>query len=180
MSAAWRQMVFYALIFSYTPRKSRDFVSEKLHGQTRLEGCIVKRFGSFWIRQDSHFSGKPKIPLKKSRVRHNPLWFALSCLGTSQGAVYREPDPPLSPISDQQGNAVIGKNFGIRLRGPWWDCSLGANTSQRMYIMQKLSQQSLIFPFFLLSPLPCWALKDIASQVSGGEKLKHECVGQLV
>lgn len=78
LSAARRQMVFYALIFLYTPRKTRDFVSEKLHGQTHLKECIAKRFGSLWISQASHFSGKLNNSLKElcqmqSSLIHCPL-----------------------------------------------------------------------------------------------------------
>lgn len=119
LSAAWRQMVFYALIFFYTPRKSRDFVSEKLRGQTRLEGRIAKRFGSLWVRQDSHFSGKLNIPLKNSCVRHNPLWYVLSCLGTSQGTAQGawSSSLPHQWPSDTLVGTVIGKPHWKQAQG---------------------------------------------------------------
>lgn len=168
-------MAFYALIFLYTPRKSRDFVSEKLHDQTRLGGRIAKRFGSLWIRQDSHFSGKLNIPLKKSCVRHNPLWYALSCLGTSQGAVYREPDPPLSP-SDQQDGVGIGKTCWNQAQTSLMGLLFRRKYSSRDAYYEKTWPAASHFPFFLLSLFLCWALKDIGNQICRGEQLKHKSV----
>lgn len=116
------------------------------------------------------------MPLKKSCVRHNPLWYALSCLGTSQGAVHREPDPPLSPISDQQGNVVIGMTHWNQAQRSLMGLLLRSKYYSRDAYYAKTWPAASNFPIFLLSPFPCWALKDIGSQVSRGEKLKHRSV----
>lgn len=94
LSAAGIQMFFYALIFLYTPRKSRDFVSERLHGQTHLKERIAKRFGSLWIRQASHFSGKLSNSFKRA-VSDTILFDTLCPLleshkGLCRETVYRE------------------------------------------------------------------------------------------
>lgn len=89
LSAAGRQMFFYALIFLYTPRKSRDFVSERLRGQTLLKEHIAKRFGSLWIRQASHFSGKLSNSFKRA-VSDTILFDTLCPLLESRKGLCRE------------------------------------------------------------------------------------------
>lgn len=181
LSAAWRQMVFHALIFSYTLRKSRDFVSEKLHGQTPLEGRVSKLFGSLRIRQDSHFSGKLNISLKKSCVRHNPLWCTLSCLGTSQGTVYRGPDRPLSLISDHQGKVGIGKTHWNQAQRSLMGLIFRSKYYSRDVYYKKTWPAASNFPFFFpVSSSLLGSRRHWKSSIQRWKAKAQECVGQLV
>lgn len=115
LSAARRQMVFYALIFLYTPRKSRDFVSEKLHGQTHLKERIAKRFGSLWIRQASHFSGKLNNSLKELCQIQSSLIHSVPCWHLTRDCIQRAPGSPLSHQWQSGLRLLLGRQGGIGL-----------------------------------------------------------------
>lgn len=116
LSAARWQMVFYALIFLYTPRKSRDFVSEKLHGQTHLKECIAKQFRSLWIRQASHFSGKLNNSLKELCQIQSSLIHSIPCWHLTRDCIQRVPDSSLSHQWQSGVTLLLGWHRGIRLR----------------------------------------------------------------
>jgi len=174
LSAARRQMVFYALIFLYTPRKSRDFVSEKLHGQTHLKERIAKRFGSLWIRQASHFSGKLNNSFKElcqiqSSLIHCPLLASRKGLYTESIGF-----SSLSHTHDSRG--LLGRHRGIGLRvSDGTDLWVQAMAFSKCYSKDAYYTTLTAASDFPLSPLPCCDLKEIGNQVSRGEKLKYKC-----
>lgn len=180
LSAARRQMVFYALIFLYTPRKSRDFVSEKLHGQTHLKERIAKRFGSLWIRQASHFSGKLNNSLKELCQTQSSLIHSVPCWRLTRDCIQRAPGSPLSHQWQSGVRLLLGRHRDIGLSvSEGTDLSVQVMALSKYYSRDAYSTTALTvtsnFPLFLLSPLPCCDLKEIGNQVSRSENLKHEC-----
>lgn len=158
-------MVFYALIFLYTPRKSKDFNSEKIHGQIHLKNHIAKCFGSRWIRQASHFGGKLNNSLKDLRqiqsllVHSGPGWHL------TRDFIQRESDSPFPHTRESGVVLLTGMTQGYRaecLMGlifgyKWWHWSYA---TQGMNIIPWLQEKPPISPFFF-SPLPCCDLKEI-------------------
>lgn len=91
-------------------------------------------------------------------------------------SVHREPDPPLSPFSDHQGHVAIGKTHWNQAQRSLMGLLFRSKYYSRDAHYTKTWPAASNFPSFLLSPPPCWALKDTGSQVSRGEKLKHKSV----